>query len=99
MWKYYLLLFASVAAVLAYTYIADPCNRMLRSDFALKYPSYAIEGSEARKGSPEAVLCHISYRKPGDVGIYEETWLYQYDRTSWKFSRVVEAEKRRQALP
>ena len=99
MWKYYALLFAAVVAILAYTYVADPCHKLLRTDFAQQYPSYEIAGSGADKGSPEAVRCRVSYRKPGDEKVYEEIWLYTYQATRWKFSKVIETENGRQTPP
>lgn len=97
MWKYYVLMFVALALVLAYTWVADPCNRLLRTDFAQRNPSYLILDSGADRGAPESVRCHISYRKPGDREIYEDAWVYQYQGTRWEFSKVVETGKRRQA--
>jgi hypothetical protein len=96
MWKYWVLMFVVLVAVLFYTYVADPCNRLLRTDFSAKYPDYVILDSGARTGSPESVHCQISYRKPGDARVYEDVWVYQYQGTAWQFSKVVETGKRRQ---
>ena len=89
MWKYYALLLAAVALVLAYTYVADPCNRLLRTDFARMHPDFEILDSGAEQGSPESVRCQISYRKPGSPDVYREVWVYQYQGTAWEFSRVA----------
>jgi len=97
MWKYYLIMFAVLVGVLWYTYEADPCNRLLRTDFARQNPAYELLSSEAHSGSPESVHCQISYRKPGDEGVYEATWLYGFQDKGWRFSRVVETEKPKQA--
>ena len=93
MWKYYVLLFVALVLVLAYTYIADPCNRLLRTDFEQRNPSYALLDSRAVSGSPEAVRCRVSYRKPDDKETYEDVWVYRYQGTRWEFSKVAEAEK------
>ncbi|MEB2345808.1 MAG: hypothetical protein OZ948_13840 [Deltaproteobacteria bacterium] len=93
MWKYYALLFTAVAAVLAYTYMADPCHRLLRTDFARMRPGQVLVSSEAEKGSPSSVRCRISFREPGGSELREEVWIYQYHETAWEFARVVEAGK------
>jgi hypothetical protein len=96
MWKYYLLLVVALALVLAYTYVADPCNRLLRTEFAQRNPSYVILDSGADKGAPEIVDCRVSYRKPGDTKVYQDTWVYQFQKTHWELSRVVEADAKKQ---
>jgi hypothetical protein len=95
MWKYWAIMFVALLSVLAYTYLADPCNRLLRADFALRHPGDEIIDTGAEKGSPESVHCHVSYRKPGEQSRYEEVWLYQYEGTRWEFARVVEPSNRR----
>lgn len=96
MWKYYALVFVALALVLAYTYVADPCNQLLRTDFAAKNPTYEIVDSGADRGAPEIVDCLISYRKPGDKQVYQDTWVYQYQKTDWAFSRIAESGKKKQ---
>lgn len=93
MWKYYVLLFTAVALVLAYTYMADPCHRLLRTDFARLRPGQVLLDSGAETGSPESVRCRISFRADGGE-VHEEVWLYQYHGTAWEFTRVVEAGKK-----
>lgn len=93
MWKYYALLFAAVAVVLAYTYMADPCHRLLRTDFARMRPGAVLLGSSAESGSPSSVQCRISFREPGSSEVREEVWVYQYHETAWEFTRVTEARK------
>ncbi len=80
MWKYYALMFVAVALILAYTYVADPCHKMLRTDFAKANPNFVILDSEAESGAPESVHCRISYQKPGDDGTYEDVWVYHRGR-------------------
>jgi hypothetical protein len=91
MWKYWALLFAAVALVLAYTYVADPCHRLLRADFARIHPGYVLLQSEAEAGSPESVRCRITYRAPEGAETREDVWVYQYRDTAWEFSRIAEA--------
>jgi len=93
MWKYYLLVFAAVALVLAYVYVADPCNRLLQVDFARMRPGHVLLDSGAESGSPESVHCRISYRKPGSGEVFEDVWVYQYSGTAWEFSRIAETKK------
>lgn len=92
MWKYYVMLFGAVALVLAYTYVADPCNRLLKADFARMHPGWWLLSSEAERGSPESVRCRISYRKPESPVVHEEVWVYHFRDTAWEFSRVAEPE-------
>lgn len=99
MWKYYALLFVAVGLVLAYVYVADPCNRLLRTDFMKANPSYVILDSNAESGAPESVHCRISYKKPGDDLIYEDVWVYMYGETSWEFSGIAESGRKKQASP
>lgn len=94
MWKYYILAVVAVALILSYTYISDPCNRTLRTDFAQRNPSYLILDSGADEGTQEVAYCRISYRKPGDTEIYQDIWVYQYQGTRWEFSKTVETEKK-----
>jgi hypothetical protein len=94
MWKYWALLFVAFALVLAYTYVADPCNRLLRTDFARMRPGHVLLDSGAEMGSAESVRCRISYRDP-EGQRHEALWLYQYHDTAWEFGRVVETDQRR----
>lgn len=93
MWKYYALLFTAVALVLAYTYVADPCNRLLRTDFARMRPGDVLLDSGAEMGSAESVRCRISYRDPGGT-THEAVWLYHHHDTAWEFGRVVESDEK-----
>lgn len=93
MWKYYLLLFTAVALVLAYTYVADPCHRLLRTDFERLRPGQVLLDSGAESGSPSSVRCQISYREQGSEEIREDVWLYQFHGTAWEFAKVVETGK------
>ena len=94
MLKYYLLMIGIVGLALLYAFTVDPCNKLLRTDFASQHPDYRILDSDAEHGSPESVRCLIAYRKPGSERIYEDVWLYQNRGTGWKFSRVVETRNR-----
>lgn len=94
MWKYYLVIFAALVLVLGYTWVADPCNRLARADFAERNPSFAILDSGADGGSPASVHCHVTYRKPADDEVYEDIWVYQRTTTAWQFDRVAETGKR-----
>jgi hypothetical protein len=96
MWKYYAFLLAALVLVLAYVYVADPCNRLLRTDFARMKPGHWLLDARAERGSPESVRCRISYREPQSGAIFEDVWMYQYAGTAWQFSRI--AETRRRAL-
>jgi hypothetical protein len=89
MWRYYLVLFAAFAAVLAYTYVADPCNRLLRSDFLRMRPGHVLLRSDAEAGSPEIVHCRVRYRTPLGEQAQEDVWVYQYRDTAWELSRIV----------
>lgn len=97
MWKYYAFLFTVLAAVLWYTFVADPCNRQFRADFARAHPDYVILETGPEKGSPESVQCHVVYRKPGDDAAYEDIWLYQNLGTAWEFAKAIETGKRTDA--
>ncbi len=90
MLKYYLLGFVVVAIALFYAYIADPCNKLVRMEFASRHPAYQILDSDADQGSRETVRCRISYRKPDSVEIFREVWLYIHGKEGWQFSRVLE---------
>lgn len=92
MWKYYAILFSAVALVLAYTYMADPCNRLLKADFARMHPGDVLLSAAAESGSPESVHCRISYRTPASAQLHEDVWVYQRTDTAWEFSRVAETE-------
>ncbi len=91
MLKYYLLGFAVVAIALFYAYLADPCNKLVRMEFASRHPEYQILDSEAYQGSRETVRCRISYRKPDSEEVYREIWLYINGTEGWQFSRVLES--------
>lgn len=95
MLKYYALAFLVVIIALFYAFLADPCNKRLRMDFASKYPSYEILETGASEGSPESVRCHVSYRKPDSERVYEAIWLYRHSREGWRFSRVLESPRDR----
>lgn len=90
MWKYYVLLFGALVLVLAYVYVADPCNRLLRTDFARMHPGFVILDSSAENGSAESVHCRITYREPERGEVHEDVWVYQFRDTAWEFSRVAE---------
>ncbi len=90
MLKYYLLGFAVVGIALFYAYVADPCNKLVRMEFAERYPEYQIIDSEAYQGSRETVRCRISYRKPDSDEVHRQVWLYVNDgKEGWQFSKIV----------
>lgn len=95
MWKYYALLFTVVVVALFYAYLADPCNRLVRLEFAQQHPDYEVIDSDADEGSPESVQCHVTYRKPGDPQVYKDIWLYQNlgrrSKQGWEFAKVIES--------
>lgn len=96
MWKYYVLLFTVFVVAAVYAYLADPCNRLVRLEFAQQHPGYEVIDSNADKGSPESVQCHVSYRKPGDPQVYVDVWLYQNrgrHTKGWEFAKVIETGK------
>jgi len=93
MLKYYIALFLIAGAVLFYVFSQDPCSKQVRTDFASKYPDYEILSSGAGEGSPDSVLCHISYQKPDNKLVYKEIWAYQNSGSGWVFSRVLEAKE------
>jgi len=88
--KYYVALFLIAGIVLFYVFRQDPCNELLRTDFADKYPDYTLLSSGADEGSPDSVHCQISYRRPDSEQVHEETWLYQNQGSGWSFSRLLE---------
>jgi len=90
--KYYLRAFAVVAIALLYAYVSDPCNKLVRMEFASRHPAYEIVDAEPDQGSPERVHCRISYRKPGSEEIHQDVWLYIHGEEGWEFSRVVETQ-------
>ncbi len=90
MLKYYLLLFVVVGVALFYVYVSDPCNQLVRMEFASRYPDYTILESGAEEGSRESVRCRIAYRKPGSEQVHDELWLYLHQGHSWEFSKVIE---------
>lgn len=94
MLKYYLLLAAVVVVALLYAYLADPCNNLVRMEFAEAHPDWRVLDSGPEEGSPESVLCHVSYRKPGGDRVYEDVWLYLNPGSGWTFSRVVATRER-----
>ena len=96
MWKYFVLLFLVLGIAFYYTYVSDPCESQIRTEFSSRHPSYEVLDSGAKEGSPESVRCRISYRKPGNEQTHEEIWLYLNSDTGWKFSRALEAPKREQ---
>lgn len=96
--KYYILLFAIFGIGLFYVFSQDPCNRVLRTDFANEYPGYEILDTAAGEGSPEKVQCHIYYKKPDSEQIHEEVWVYQNSGGDWKFSEILATDKKEQTL-
>lgn len=94
MLKYYLLAFTVVAIALCYAYVADPCNQLVRMDFAERHPEYEIVDTEAHEGSRESVRCRILYRKPGSEEVHQAVWMYIDGEKGWEFSRVVETHAR-----
>ncbi|MDP6374712.1 MAG: hypothetical protein QF515_14075 [Pseudomonadales bacterium] len=95
--KYYLLLFVVFGGALYYVFLQDPCNRQLRSDFAIKYPGYEILDSGAGAQSThtiQSVHCHVRYRKPDEARVYEDVWLYENLGSGWSFSRILQTEQR-----
>ena len=94
MLKYYLFAIAIVGIALLYAFNADPCNKLVRTDFASRHPDYRILDSDAEQGSRETVRCRIAYRKPDSGRIYEDVWLYKNEKSNWRFSRVLETRTR-----
>jgi hypothetical protein len=98
--KYYLLMVAVVALALLYAFVEDPCNRLVRMEFAEKHPGYVILDSHPDQGSPESVRCQITYRRPDDARVYEDVWLYHHVSKGgrgrgWQFARALETARRR----
>jgi hypothetical protein len=91
MLKYGLLAIAILGIALFYAYVTDPCNKLVRTDFASRHPDYRILDSDAAEGAPESVRCRIAYQKPDSDRIHEEVWVYQHEKkkTGWEFSRVL----------
>ena len=89
MLKYYIVLFLIAGGVLFYVFSQDPCNTLVKTDFANKYPGYKILSSGAGEGSPDSVLCHISYQKPDGKQVYKDVWAYQNSDSGWRFSRIL----------
>ncbi len=94
--KYYIPLFAILGIVLFYIFLQDPCNRVLRADFATEYPGYEILDTVAGEGSPEKVQCHIYYKKSDSEQIHEEIWVYQNSGGDWSFSEILETGNKEQ---
>jgi len=88
--KYYIILFMVMGAVLYYIFLEDPCNNMVRADFAEKNPDYKILNSGAGEGTPDNVQCQIYYQKPGSDEIYKEVLLYQKVGSDWSLSGVLD---------
>jgi hypothetical protein len=93
MLKYYIVLFLIAGAVLFYVFSQDPCSNLVRTDFSNKYPDYKILSSGAGEGTPDSVLCHVSYQKPGSNQVYKDVWAYQNSGSGWVFSRILGAKE------
>jgi streptogramin lyase len=87
--KYYLVLFIILGIVLYNIFITDPCNNLLRADFANKYPGYEILDSVSGEGSPETVQCTAYYEKPDSKDVYKDIWVYRNSSDGWKFSNIL----------
>ncbi len=94
MLKYYALMFLIAGLALYYVFLKDPCYSQLRADFSKKHPGYEILATSASEGSPAAVSCHVSYRKPDGDQTYEDVWLYQDMGSGWSFSKIIESSKK-----
>jgi hypothetical protein len=90
--KYYLLAIAVVGLALYYAYNTDPCNRLVRTDFASRHPDYQIIDSDPEQGSPESVRCRIVYRKPDSDQPQEAVWLYKHEKKGWRLYRASEPQ-------
>ena len=90
MLKYYIALFLVAGAALFYVYLQDPCNSKIREDFAGKYPDYKILSSGAGEGTPDKVMCHVSYHKPDNKQVFKDIWIYVNSGNCWEFSRILE---------
>ncbi len=89
MLKYYVALFLIVGGALFYVYSQDPCNQLLKVDFAARYPDHKVMYFGAGEGSPSSVQCHVTYRKPDGEQVYEDIWVYENRGEGWGFSEIL----------
>lgn len=90
MWKYWVIMLVILGALLVYSYFADPCIGLVRSEFVEKHPGAKIVSTDAEAGSPESVRCVVSYRKPGNQEIHKEVWWYKNPGSGWALHKIVE---------